>query len=51
MLDKITTWIGNIYNTHGWMPALVVLVVLFAMALITVWLVGTDEIGRWFIRL
>jgi len=41
-MQKITTWIGDIYNKHGYIAALVTLVVLVALVVGVAMLTGID---------
>lgn len=41
-MQKITDWIGDIYNKHGYIAALVTLVVLVALVVGVAMLTGLD---------
>ena len=41
-MQKITDWIGNIYNTHGYIAALVTIVVLVALVVGVAMFTGLD---------
>lgn len=46
---KVITWIGDIYKTHGYIAALVTIIVIVALALGVSLLAGIDlrDIARW----
>lgn len=46
---KVIAWIGDIYKTHGYLAALVTIIVLVALALSVSLAAGIDlrDIARW----
>lgn len=46
---KVITWIGDIYKTHGYIAALVTIIVIVALALGVSYVAGIDlgSIAQW----
>lgn len=52
-MTKITSWIGDIYREHGYVAALVTIMVLVALAVGVSYVAGIDlkDIGIWLYQL